>query len=134
MDLNAQPDHPGEFLLALTNTSDKSCDVGGWVDLVPRNMADEPITQVPTDKIEHPGAPVQIKLEPGRTAFAGVRAELGDKADPNTYVASGFTAAPTDMDGEVNADVVGSEGQPVQIPLKSLQIGTLQPITDGVLF
>ncbi|SFS40635.1 DUF4232 domain-containing protein [Saccharopolyspora flava] len=132
--LQAQPD-PSQYLLTMTNTSDKACELGGWVNLTPTNMANEPIEQVRGVNVEKPGGPADITLEPGRTAFAGVHAELGDKGDPNTYVASGFVATPADMSGSVNAPVNGPNNEPVtEIPLKGLQVGTLQPSAQGVLF
>ncbi|MEB3368147.1 DUF4232 domain-containing protein [Saccharopolyspora mangrovi] len=134
IELQAQPD-PSQYLLTMTNTSDEACELGGWVNLTPTNMADEPIEEVPSSNVEIPGGPQDITLEPGRTAFAGVHAELGDKGDPNTYVTSGFAATPADMSGTVNAPVNGLNNEPVtEIPLKRLQVGTLQPSSQGVLF
>lgn len=133
VDLNVQPGHPDQFLLAMTNTSGKPCEIGGWVNLKPQNMAGETIEQIPARTVEVPGPPERSTLQPGRTAFAGVHLELGAKNDPGTYVTSGFLAAPSDMAGVGSARVVGNEG-PVEIPLKSLQIGTLQPSPQGVLF
>ena len=132
--LQAQPD-PSQYLLTMTNTSDEACQLGGWVNLTPTNMADEPIEEIAGKNVEIPGGPQDITLEPGRTAFAGVHADLGDKGDPSTYVASGFTATPSDMGGSVNAPVNSTNNQPVtEIPLKGLQVGTLQPSSQGVLF
>ncbi|TWF92809.1 DUF4232 domain-containing protein [Saccharopolyspora dendranthemae] len=132
--LQAQPD-PSQYLLTMTNTSDEACQLGGWVNLTPTNMANEPIEEIASKSVEIPGAPQHITLEPGRTAFAGVHADLGDKSDPNTYVASGFIATPSDMSGRVNAPVNSTNNQPVtELPLKGLQVGTLQPSSQGVLF
>ncbi|MEV4647990.1 DUF4232 domain-containing protein [Saccharopolyspora sp. NPDC049357] len=127
--------NPNQYLLTMTNTSDKACELGGWVNLTPTDMANEPIEEVPSENVEIPGGPQDITLEPGRTAFAGVHAELGDKGDSNTYVTSGFVASPADMSGSVNAPVNSLNNEPVtEIPLKSLQVGTLQPSAQGVLF
>lgn len=132
--LQAQPE-PSQYLLTMTNTSNKACELGGWVNLTPTNMANEPIEEVPSTNVEIPGGPQNLTLEPGRTAFAGVHAELGDKGDSNTYVTSGFVASPADMSGSVNAPVNSLNNEPVtEIPLKSLQVGTLQPSSQGVLF
>lgn len=132
--MQAQP-NPGQYLLTMTNISDEACQLGGWVNLMPTNMANEPIEEVASKSVEIPGGPQNLTLEPGRTAFAGVHADLGDKGDPNTYVASGFVATPSDMTGRVNAPVSGTNNQPVtEIPLKGLQAGTLQPSPQGVLF
>ncbi|GAB3684500.1 DUF4232 domain-containing protein [Saccharopolyspora tripterygii] len=132
--LQAQPD-PSQYLLTMTNTSDEACQLGGWVNLTPTNMANEPIEEIAGKNVEIPGGPQDITLEPGRTAFAGVHADLGDKGDPNTYVTSGFLATPSDMSGSVNAPVNSTNNEPVtEIPLKGLQVGTLQPSPQGVLF
>lgn len=134
VELTPQPQHPDQLLLAMTNTSDEPCELGGWVNLTPQNMAGEPIEQVPSQNVEIPGAPKPLTLQPGRTAFSGVHLELGSKSDPNAYVATGFIAKPADMEGEVNAHIGGTDGQPAEFPLKSLQVGTLQPSPQGVLF
>ena len=135
IDLNAQPGKPGTFLLAMTNNSDKACELGGWVDLTPTNAKGEP-TDVPTQNVEVPGPPEHLTLESGKTAFAGVQTEQGSKADGDAKVATGFTAKPSNMDGEVNANVInthGSNDEPVELPIKSLKVGTLQPTSQGVL-
>ncbi|AOS65219.1 DUF4232 domain-containing protein [Actinoalloteichus hymeniacidonis] len=134
VDLNPQPGRPADYLLALTNTSDATCEFSGTFGLTPQNMAGEPIDQVPHDAVDHPGAPAPITLAPDRTAFAGVQFDLGDKADSDTYVASGFTATLPEVDGEIQAEVVGTDGELVQIPLTGLRVGTLQPSANGVLF
>ncbi|RRO12753.1 DUF4232 domain-containing protein [Saccharopolyspora rhizosphaerae] len=134
IELQAQPD-PSRYLLTTTNTSDQACRLGGWVALTPKDMTDEPIEQVPSTNVEVPGAPQDLTLAPGRTAFAGVHVELGDKQDSDTYVTSGVDASPTDMSGSVNAPVRGLTPEPVtEIPLRGLQVGTLQPSAQGVLF
>lgn len=134
IDLNAQPGKPGAFLLAMTNNSDKACELGGWVDLTPTDAKGEP-TDVPMQNVEVPGPPEDLTLEPGRTAFAGVQAEQGSKDDSDTKVATGFTAKPSNMDGEVDANLVGTDGSSAeapQLPIKSLKVGTLQPTSQGV--
>ncbi|MGP4016847.1 DUF4232 domain-containing protein [Saccharopolyspora sp. 5N708] len=135
VDLNVQPDRPGVLLMAVTNNSRQSCALDGWVDLVATNMAGEPLTDIPTEKVEMPGAPVEINLDPGEAAFAGVHLELGDKADADTFVATGFTATPPGTAGSTNADIIGiGDGQYTEFPIKSIQIGTLQPAAQGVTF
>lgn len=135
-DLIPQPIRPGSFLLAVTNTSQQTCEVDGWPNVVGQNMKGDPLTEVPTATVEVPGAPTATTLEPGETAFAGLHAELGDKSDPNTYVASGFTAYLPDIGGGINADPrtdpTGEES--FALPVKSLRIGSLQPSSQGVVF
>ncbi|MFR9730430.1 DUF4232 domain-containing protein [Saccharopolyspora sp. MS10] len=131
--LQPQP-NGGVFLLEMKNTSEKSCEIGGWVDLTPLNMANQP-TDAEGERLDHPGPPQDITLEPGRSAFSGVKVELSGQGDPDAQVASGFTAAPSDMAGEVNVDVKDLDGgdSPVELPIKSFQVGTLQPSPQGVV-
>lgn len=134
IDLNAQPGKPGAFLLAMTNNSDKACELGGWVDLTPTDAKGEP-TDVPTENVEVPGPAEHLTLESGKTAFAGVQTEQGSKTDSDAKVATGFTAKPSNMDGEVNANVISTNGnseEAPQLPIKSLKVGTLQPTSQGV--
>ncbi|MCI2419701.1 DUF4232 domain-containing protein [Saccharopolyspora sp. K220] len=135
VDLNIQPDRPGVLLMAVTNDSQQSCTLNGWVDLAATDMAGDPITEVPTERVEMPGAPMEINLDPGESAFAGVHLELGDKADPDTFVGTGFTATPPGTAGSTNAEIIGANGeQYFEFPIKSMQIGSLQPSAQGVTF
>ncbi|MBB5072783.1 hypothetical protein BJ969_005871 [Saccharopolyspora gloriosae] len=135
--MQAQPSDAGadsRFLIQLENTSDKSCELGGWVNLTPTNMAGEAI-DVPTENVNLPGPDADLTLEPGKSAFAGAKIERAEKSDPDAQVASGFTATPSDMNGEVNAEVSDLNGGngPVEMAVKSMQIGTLQPSPQGVV-
>ncbi|WP_243791881.1 DUF4232 domain-containing protein [Saccharopolyspora gloriosae] len=131
VDLNPQPGRPGVFLLAATNTSDKACPVSGWATLTPENMAGEPL-EVPTENVEIPGGFEEISLEPGRTAFAGVHLELGDKNE--VPAATGFKASFQDTSGQVNADIVSGDQEYFEYAIESMQIGTFQPSPQGVTF
>lgn len=128
--MRPQPDDPGSFLLELQNTSDKSCHVGGWANLVPVGSK-APRIDVPTEHVEAPAPPKDdIQLAPGATAFSGVRAELGDPP----VVAAGFDATLSNTPGDVPTEVEKPEGSGARIPVTHLQIGTLQPTPEGVLF
>jgi hypothetical protein len=119
VDLNVQPDRPGILLMAVTNNSKKG----------------DQMHDVPKENVEVPGEPVDISLAPGESAFAGVRIELGDKTDPNTMVATGFEANPPGTEGTTVAEVIGTEGtspQYFEFPIKSMQVGSLQPAAQGV--
>lgn len=131
VDLIPQPDRAGVFLMAVTNNSDETCPVSGWASLTPENMAGEPL-EVPTENVEIPGGPTEISLEPGRTAFAGVHMELGDKNEVPT--ASGFKAGFQDTSGEVNVNIDSGDQEYLEFPIESMQIGTLQPSAQGVTF
>lgn len=127
--MRPQPDDPGSFLLELQNRSDKSCEVGGWAHLVPVGSKG-PRIDVPTEEVESPTPPNDdIRLEPGATAYSGVRAELGDPP----VVAAGFDTTLSDMSGKIPTEVEKPEGTGARIPVTHLQIGTLQPTPEGVL-
>lgn len=128
--MRPQPDDPGSFLLELQNRSDKSCEVGGWAHLVPVG-AKGPRIDVPTEEVETPAPPEDgIQLQPGSTAFSGVRADLGDPP----VVAAGFDATLSNTPGDIPTEVEKPEGTGARIPVTHLQIGTLQPTPEGVLF
>jgi hypothetical protein len=138
VDLNIQPDRPGVLLMSLTNSSQHVCTVHGYVELVGTDMAGEELTQVSTASVAIPGVAEDVTLDPGESAFAGVHIEPGNKADASTFVATGFNAYPPSSDGGmVNANIIGTNGdgdQYFEFPMRSMEIGTLQPSRQGVLF
>ena len=128
--MRPQPDDPGSFLLELQNRSDKSGEVGDWAHLVPVGSKG-PRIDVPTEEVEIPAPPNEdMQLGPGETAYSGVRAELGDPP----IVAAGFDATLSNTPGDVPAEVEKPEGSGARIPVTHLQVGTLQPSPEGVLF
>lgn len=132
VDLIPQPDRPGVNLLAVTNTSDQACPVSRVTSLTPQDMTGSPIDGVPSEEVDIPGPPTEISLEPGRTAFAGVHFELGDKNE--VPAATGFRASLSDTSGDVNVNVESGDQEYLDFPIKSMQIGTLQPSAQGVTF
>ncbi|MEU6128882.1 DUF4232 domain-containing protein [Saccharopolyspora sp. NPDC047091] len=132
VDLIPQPGRPGVNLLAVTNESDQTCPVSGWVELTPQDMSGSPIEGVPTENVEIPGGRTEISLEPGRTAFAGVHFELGDKNE--VRAATGFRASFSDTSGDVNVNIESGEAEYLEFPIESMQVGTLQPSAQGVTF
>ena len=132
VDLIPQPNRPGVLLMAVTNQGDEPCALNGSPTVTGMNMANEPI-DVPVEHVDHPGAAMDIRLEPGESAFAGTHLELGGKQDPDTYVATGFTVNLPDIGGTVQADI-SSEEEYLEFPVKSIQVGTLQPSAQGVTF
>ncbi|GAA3354102.1 DUF4232 domain-containing protein [Saccharopolyspora gregorii] len=135
--MQAQPSDAGStkmFLLQMENTSDKSCELGGWADVTPTNMAGEKI-DAPSENVNEPGPDQNLTLEPGKSAFSGVKIVSAEKSDPDAPVASGFTAEPTDMQGEANVDVkdLNGESGTLELAVKSMQIGTLQSSPQGVV-
>lgn len=127
--------HAGLGLLALTDVTRRSIAVRGWPALVFYNAANESLA-VPTKNVAVPGAGPSITIGPGETAFAGVRWVTGGKADPKTFVATSVRLTPPGYGGSINVRVVGAGGQSggdVEFDMTSVQIGTLQPSSQGVL-
>ena len=126
---------PGLALLALTNISRSTVTVQGWATL--RFLAaDNRVLPVTTYDVQVPGAGPSIRLKPGTTAFAGVRYALGDKGNPATFVATTVQLTPPHGTGVVNVTVIGVNGRPVEAPefdITSVKLGSLQPVTQGVL-
>ncbi|MER7013167.1 DUF4232 domain-containing protein [Saccharopolyspora sp. NPDC000359] len=133
MTLTVQPDRPGILLLTAVNSSQQPCTVDGWAGLVPLDMSNSEI-EVPTQQVDIPGPPTSTRLEPGETAFAGVKLELGSKDDLDAYVATGFTASMPGGEGTTNAHISfdQSAGEHAEFPVKSIQIGSFQPSAQGV--
>ncbi|KAA5829179.1 DUF4232 domain-containing protein [Saccharopolyspora hirsuta] len=131
--LTVQPDRPGVLLLTAVNRSQQACTVDGWAGLVPLDMSNSEI-EVPTQQVEIPGAPTSTRIEPGKTAFAGVKLELGGKDDPDARVATGFKASMPGTDTTTNARISfdQSAGEYAEFPVKSIQIGSFQPSAQGV--
>ncbi|MGW1677056.1 DUF4232 domain-containing protein [Saccharopolyspora sp. NPDC002376] len=133
VELNVQPGRPGILLLAATNESEQTCTVNGYPSLVGTDMSGADI-DVPTKQVDVPGAPISFEVGPGQTAFAGVKIETGDKSDSDVRVATGFKASMPDGEGDVNADIVidPGAGDYAEFPIKSMEIGSLQPTAQGV--
>jgi hypothetical protein len=134
--ITAQPgDDPAvqRGLVAVTNTAKQACTVHGWLSITLINAANQP-AGVPSRTVEEPGPPEDIEIKPGTTAFAGIKWTTCDKADTtcgvgNTirYSLTKTTNGPVaKLDGFPSAETSG-------ITMKSLQIGTLQPATQGVV-
>lgn len=125
----------GSALLTLTNSGSQSVTIQGWPTLKFLG-ANNGALAVPEQKVEKPGAAPSITLAPGRTAFAGIKWVLGDKADTSTFVATSVTVTPPNHT-TVKANLIGTDGKVagyLELPLKSVQVGTLQPSSQGVLF
>lgn len=136
VDLNVQPDRPGILLMAVDNTSKKVCKLNGWPDISPMDASGTNFT-VGINKVAIPGGPTEFDLPPGTTGFAGVEIQLGSKADDR--VATGFTVALPGAGAPVNANIIGTDGTSTgnnglyaEFPIKSMKVGTLQPVAQGV--
>ncbi|HEX3591771.1 MAG TPA: DUF4232 domain-containing protein [Pseudonocardiaceae bacterium] len=133
VDLTVQ--RAGLGLLALTNASKRTVTVRGWATVRFYNAADE-LLAVPVKKVNVPGVGPSISIGPGETAFAGVRWQAGDKANPKTFVATTLRLTPPSGSAPVVVNVIGMNGetdQGAEFDLTSAEIGTLQPSSQGVL-
>ncbi|MEW2499785.1 DUF4232 domain-containing protein [Amycolatopsis sp. CA-161197] len=133
-ELTLQPDQ-NVALLTLENRGKTTVTLKGWPKLRFLGADGSPLG-FPIHDVEIPGAATAVTLKPGTTAFAGVKWTLGDKADPDAFVASNFEATPPGTTGTTNIDLIGLDGQTVQVPqfpIKSVEVGTLQPAAQGVL-
>jgi hypothetical protein len=125
----------GLGLLAITNSGKTAASINGWPTLTFRNAANETVA-VPVKKVNIPGAATPITLQPGRTAFAGVKWTNGDKASDSTFVATTLDVTAPGATKEVAANVIGTDGKKqgyYEFDITSVQVGTLQPSTEGVL-
>lgn len=139
VEMDVQPSQAGTFLVVVTNNSGKTCTLTGWLDLAGQDASGE-AHELNVNKVAEPGPPTEVALAPGAAAFAGMQVEPGDKADVNTSVVTGFEATLPGVNGPaasttiVPADGLSWEQEPdPTIPVKSVQLGTLQPTRDGVL-
>ena len=124
---------PGDEILEITNSGSGPLVLNGSPKLT--FLAEDNSTlNVPQQHVDQPGAATSITLQPGQTAFAGVKLVAGDKSDPSTFVATTTTltlpgAAPVNVTlSDANGKVVGYP----ELDLKSVQIGTFQPASQGV--
>ncbi|WP_025356515.1 DUF4232 domain-containing protein [Kutzneria albida] len=125
----------GLGLLTLTNSGTEPVTVQGWVRLTWLS-ANGKALQVPSRNVKIPGEGPAIPLKPGTTAFAGVKWEVGDKADASAYVATGLQLTTPSGAATLPVTLVGTDGKPAtnyQLVAKSAQIGSLQPSSQGVV-
>jgi hypothetical protein len=133
VDLTVQQDGLG--LLSVTNSSKAKETINGWPTLSFLNAADEPLS-VPVKNVKIPGAAMPITLAPGQTAFAGVKWTDGDKGSSSTFVATTLKVTPPGGSAPLVANVIGTNGKKqgyYEFDITSVQVGTLQPSTQGVL-
>lgn len=133
VDLTVQ--QSGLGLLAITNSGKTSATINGWPTLTFRNAANDTVA-VPVKKVNIPGAPTAITLRPGHTAFAGVKWTNGDKGSASTFVATTLDVTAPGASTQIAATVIGTDGKKqgyYEFDITSVQVGTLQPSTEGVL-
>jgi hypothetical protein len=120
-------------LVAVTNTGKRPCQVEGRAVISLTNAADE-VVSVPTKKVNEPGAAMAITLQPGRSAFQGIKWVPCDKGDATCPTGNGLRFS---VHGSANGPGAKLSGFPRAessgITMRSLRIGTLQPATQGVV-
>ncbi|KJK44279.1 hypothetical protein UK23_30075 [Lentzea aerocolonigenes] len=123
---------PGLGLLAATNQGKAPITFQGWPKLAFTNPANQPAA-IPVEQKLVPGEGPSITLQPGQTAFAGVQFDVDDA---NSFAINEMTA---ELPGLVPAKVqfIGTDGQPIadlgKLKVSEAKVGTLQPVTQGVL-
>ncbi|WP_051799119.1 DUF4232 domain-containing protein [Catenuloplanes japonicus] len=125
----------GIALLAITNTSTTACRISGWPKLT-LLAADNSALTVPVREVPQPGPATPSDLDPGESAFAGVKWTNCDKAAAGCAVVTTLTVAPEGGGSPVVAKITGVEGgsQTVpELPLSALEVGTIQPSSQGVI-
>ncbi|HEY4023105.1 MAG TPA: DUF4232 domain-containing protein [Pseudonocardiaceae bacterium] len=133
VDLTIQQDGLG--LLSVQNNGSTKATINGSPTLTFLNAANETLS-VPTKNVNIPGAATSITLAPGENAFAGVKWTDGDKASASTFVATTLKVTPPGSTVPVVANVIGTSGKKqtyYEFDITSVQVGTLQPTTQGVL-
>jgi hypothetical protein len=120
-------------MMRLTNASQRTCRLEGWASVTLVNPANEAVP-VPTRNVNEPGAPVRTDLQPGAAAWAGIKWNACDKSDDTCGVGNSLR-----FNLEASTDGASAElesfpaAERVGITMKSLQIGSLQPIRQGVV-
>jgi hypothetical protein len=134
VDLNTQPDG-GKAMLTLTNQGKRSCTVQGW-PVLSFLAADNSAVRVTQRKVPQPGPGGEIVLKTGQTAFAGVKWTTCDKGDESCAVVATVQVTPPGAKSAVVADFIGANGgdeKVTELPISSVQVGTLQPSHQGVV-
>ncbi|MDY7090721.1 MAG: DUF4232 domain-containing protein, partial [Actinomycetota bacterium] len=129
----SQGDGAQRGLVAVTNRSATDCTVDGRASISLRNAADE-VVDVPVTQVNQPGSAAPIVLKPGTSAFEGIKWVPCDKDDVNCGAGNTLSFnLQASTDGPA-ADLVGFPApEKHNITMKSLQVGTLQPATQGVV-
>ena len=131
-DLTLQPGGT-RGLLAVTNTSGSACQVSGSPGVRLLNPAAEPVP-LRVSKVDQPGPAEPVVLEPGRTAFGGLKWTGCEKSSASC---GADNAIEVELPGASAWTSVELQGFPapekVAITMRSIQVGTLQPSNQGVV-
>jgi hypothetical protein len=120
-------------IISLVNKSSTACRVDGRVYIGLYNAADERVS-VPTRSVDEPGSAVDMVLRPDRGAFQGIKWQACDRGDADCPIGNTVRGSLEASAGGVVATLEGFP-DPAQsdITMSSLQLGTLQPSTQGTV-
>jgi hypothetical protein len=120
-------------ILLLTNVSARRCRLNGWATVTLGNAHGDRVP-VPTQKVEQPGAPTVADVPPGGSAAAGIKWTLCDKSAEDCGVGNSLFVSLPDDSASVPANLAGFPNpEKSNITMKSLQIGSIQPSSQGVV-
>jgi serine/threonine protein kinase len=120
-------------LVNVVNRSHTSCRVDGRAYFRLYNAADERV-DVPTRPVDEPGEALDITLRPGGGAFEGIKWQACDRDDADCPTGNTIRGSLSSSSAGVVADLDGFPAdEDSRITMSSLQFGTLQPSTEGVV-
>ncbi|MGW2377519.1 DUF4232 domain-containing protein [Kitasatospora sp. NPDC001683] len=134
--VTVQLQEAGSAMVLLTVKGDRSCTLFGYPGYGGLR-ADNSADPLPVKREPYPGAPTAVTLTPKTTAFAGLKWNSCDKADPSCHVITGLQLTPPDETKQVTTEVLGLDGKPVTqllVSAQGLTTGSLQPSNQGVVF
>lgn len=117
-------------LLVLTNLTATTCAADGWARI---GLLDDHGAAVPVSTVEvpRPGPARRFDLEPGASAYAGLRWTACDGA---LLECAEGTSLDYRMTGTSPAAPATMSGFPASFTMATLKVGSLQPTDEGVLF
>ncbi|WP_164842302.1 DUF4232 domain-containing protein [Actinoplanes solisilvae] len=120
-------------LVSVENRTKQACRVEGRAAISLSNAANETVP-VPTKDVNQPGRAVPITLPPGTNAFEGIKWQTCDKGSSSCPAGNGLRF---NLQASTDGPAATLEGFPPgldsDITMASLQVGTLQPSTQGVV-
>ncbi|MEU4689518.1 DUF4232 domain-containing protein [Actinoplanes sp. NPDC023714] len=120
-------------LVTLTNATDRDCTIVERASIVLTD-ADGEVVRVPRDYVDQPRPAAPVTLEPGTSAFQGIKWTTCDRSEESCRVGSGLRF---NLESVVPPSPAELEGFPPgggdAITMASLQLGTTQPTPRGVV-
>lgn len=128
-----RPPNPARALLALTNTGHSPCTTFDYPGIAGTGADGMIVGETAhSSRVAKPGPPVRVVIQPGQSAFAGVRIVQGG-ACKNVV---GAAVTPPDDTRSVPATIVDAQhpGRKATLEACSFTVGTLQSSRGGVVF